>query len=205
LLSICNGKFLHIIALTMNDVSDQLKGEEHAILYKPPNHKLFDPDKPVVSPVLQKRLAAAAAGPSNASAPVFNVTLGNELVGLFQPQAPPPLPPAALTHNTPLQYDLACPLLLPPTQTSGTDMTLNDFCAKYDLSPTILQKLHENSYTNACMLRFVMIDKLCKMGFRLGEMAALRDALRCGQLSNLHNTNAYVPMDFRSGQSLGPP
>jgi hypothetical protein len=81
LLGICNGKFLHIIALTMNEVSNQLKGKEHTTLYKPLNHKLFDPDKPVVSLVLQKHLAAA--GPSNASAPVFNITLGNELVGLF--------------------------------------------------------------------------------------------------------------------------
>jgi hypothetical protein len=56
-------------------------------------------------------------------------------------------------------------------------MTLNNFCAKYDLSLTILQKLLENSYTNARMLHFVMIDELCKMGFRLGEIAALRDAI----------------------------
>ena len=159
----------------MTDIGGQLKGEEHATLYKPPNHKLFNLDKPVVSPVLQKRLAAATASPSNA-APVFNVTLGNELVGLFQPPAPPP--PAPVTtpiHNT--VFDPTCPLLLPPTQTPGADMTLENFCVKYDLSPTILQKLKDNSYTNARTLRFVLMDELREMGFRLGEIAALRDAV----------------------------
>jgi hypothetical protein len=40
-----------------------------------------------------------------------------------------------------------------------------------------LNKFTENFYKHARALRFVTIDELKEMGFRLGEIAGLRDAV----------------------------
>jgi hypothetical protein len=147
-------------------IATKLKGEEHATLHKPPNHKLFDNNKPV-SPVLQKRIAAQNASSLN-SAPVFNLTLRNEFADIFCPHAP----------GVPTQHEQPSNSLLHLTQPPGTDAPLADFCVKYDLCDNILKKLQDNSYTHVHMLHFVMIDELKQeMGFKLREIAALRDAV----------------------------
>ena len=56
-------------------------------------------------------------------------------------------------------------------------MPLAQFCAEYDLGATVLDKLSENLYKEARVLRFVTVDDLKQMNFRLGEIAALRDAV----------------------------
>jgi hypothetical protein len=60
---------------------------------------------------------------------------------------------------------------------SGEDMPITQFCAKYELGKGVLEKFEENSYSHARMLRFVTIEELKEMKFRLGEIAALRDAV----------------------------
>jgi hypothetical protein len=51
------------------------------------------------------------------------------------------------------------------------------FCAEYDLGDNILSKLIKNAYKEARFLRFVTIAELKEMGFQLGEIAAIRDAV----------------------------
>jgi hypothetical protein len=57
-------------------------------------------------------------------------------------------------------------------------MPIKDFCTVFNLSANILGKLEENGYTDARMFRFVLLSELKDdMGFKLGETAALRDAV----------------------------
>jgi hypothetical protein len=157
----------------------QLKGEAHATLEKPPNHKLFDGSQQL-SPVLQRRLDAQNAksnAPNAPSAPVFNFTIGNELVDLFRPSRPAPAPQHAPAAPLAPAYDLQCPTLLHSSRSPGIDMPLTEFCMVYDLGPGLLEKFHDNSYKDARVLRFVTIADLKEMKFQLGEIAALRDAV----------------------------
>jgi len=56
-------------------------------------------------------------------------------------------------------------------------MPLVEFCQEYDLVPTILEKLSDNLYKDARVLRFITIEELKQMEFRFGKIAALRDAV----------------------------
>jgi hypothetical protein len=47
---------------------------------------------------------------------------------------------------------------------------------EYELGKGIEKKFIENSYLHTCVLCFLTIDELKEMRFRLGEIAALRDA-----------------------------
>ena len=67
--------------------------------------------------------------------------------------------------------------LLLALQPPGTDMSLKDFCVKYDLDDKICVKLTENAFKNSCFLHFLTLDDLCNMKFLYGEIAALHDAL----------------------------
>ncbi|KAN0078449.1 hypothetical protein V8E55_010506 [Tylopilus felleus] len=124
---------------------------------KPPNHKLFDEQS--------KSMKSVTA------APVFNFSIGNEVLGLFRHISGAPA--AAQTHEGP--YDLG-DQLLPSTRAPGPNMPLDKFCTAYHLSANILAKILENKYTNAPLLHFVTIPDLKLMRFELGEIAALRDA-----------------------------
>jgi hypothetical protein len=154
----------------------QLKGDEHATLHKPPNHKLFDTTNQAVSPVLQKRIAAqnTKTGSSNTS-PIFNISLGNDILDIFRP--PPPPNPIPVPLSAPPVYNAPSSLLLHPSRVPGPDIPLSEFCEQYSLGPNILRKLQDNFYTHARVLRFVTIDELKEMDFRLGEIAELRDAV----------------------------
>lgn len=67
--------------------------------------------------------------------------------------------------------------LLPANRTIGVEMPLAQFCATYNLSANIRSILQDNAFENVTLLRFVSIPQLEKMGLRLGEIAALRDAI----------------------------
>jgi len=56
-------------------------------------------------------------------------------------------------------------------------MRIDEFCTTYDLVHTIHDKLVDNGYLHARLLRFVTIDELKQMKFLLGEIAAIRDAV----------------------------
>ena len=171
-----------------------MKGEDHALLEKPPNHRLFDAEHIAMSPVLKRRLdaqKATAVAAAPVAAPVFNFTIGNDLVDLLRPavrervQDPPsyravdaptllPVPVPALV---PASYNLQHPTLLQHGRIAGPDMTIRDFCTLYDLTDVVHNKFTSNSYMHARMLRFLTVDETKEMNFLLGEIAALRDAL----------------------------
>jgi hypothetical protein len=163
----------------------QLKGDEHATIDKPPNHKLFDLSNAKISPVMQCRLDNQNT--KNAPAPsIINVSFGKEFVNMLQgpplvqadvptsPQTAPRSPPCTLPRPT---YDMKCPTLLPANRAAGPDMPVTEFCATYDLTLTIQDKLVLNGYLHARFLRFITIDELKQMEFLFGEIAAMRDAV----------------------------
>jgi hypothetical protein len=112
---------------------------------------------------------------SQPSQPVINFTISNELVNLFRPT--PSVAPPPVVLPVPATVDLACPSLLNPSRSPGLDMPLASFCSLYGLGDSVLRKLVDNAYTDARMLRFITIAELKEMEFRLGEIAALRDAV----------------------------
>lgn len=63
-------------------------------------------------------------------------------------------------------------------------MPLREFCTKYGLGLHTLKKFEDNYYTDARVLRFVTIDELKQMEFRLGEIAGLRDAVELWSVPN---------------------
>jgi hypothetical protein len=68
-------------------------------------------------------------------------------------------------------------MLLGPARNLGPDMAIAQFCNSFGLQPTIQAKLEENAYDYARNLRFIALDDLKEMGFKLGEKAALQDAI----------------------------
>ncbi|KAG2741733.1 hypothetical protein P692DRAFT_20879807 [Suillus brevipes Sb2] len=151
-----------------------LKGDGIATVVKPPHHKLFDSRASAISPVLQRRLDAQNTK-SSPSAPVFNFTIRNEVVNFCCPQVP--VIPAMPLAVAPAPSDPTCTSLLHPSCMQGIDMPLNEFCANYDLGNTIHAKFAQNAYKEARFLHFVTIPELKEMGFQLGEIAALHDAV----------------------------
>ncbi|KAF5380154.1 hypothetical protein D9615_006147 [Tricholomella constricta] len=161
-----------------------LKGEEHATLDKPPNHRMFDAAS-IRSPVLQRRLDAQNQKNVPLPAPVFNLTIGDGVFDRFlgsRSALPPPTLPLTPLAPAAAVYDLQCPTLLHPARLPGQDMSLTQFCAMFKLGDAVLEKFHENGYNEARVLRFVTIEDLKEMKFRLGEIAALRDAVETWSL-----------------------
>jgi len=64
-------------------------------------------------------------------------------------------------------------------------MTLSEFCTRYGLSDEILTKLTKNGYTRTQTLRFVQTDDLNTIGFMLGEVAEMKDAVEQWTLPSL--------------------
>jgi hypothetical protein len=145
-----------------------------------------------MSPVLQRRLEQNKA--ATATAPVFNLIISKDIIDVLRPQPqetvaeplqptlPTPMPvlhqalPLVPATNTPL-YDFNCPTIIQDGHAPGPDMAIDMFCTQYQLGEGILKKLTDNSYTHARMFRFVTIQDLKEMHFRLGEVAGLRDAV----------------------------
>jgi hypothetical protein len=145
-----------------------------ATLIKPPNNRLFDSTLRV-SPIVQRRMndqAVNANATLPVSAPVFNISVGDGVLDLFRPRIPvqdtpaPALPPVA-THA----------MVLSPARDIGQDRSIAEFCALYGLQPSIQKKLEDNAYDHARLLRFVSLNNLGEMEFKLGERAALLDAI----------------------------
>jgi hypothetical protein len=153
-------------------VSNKLNPGGPVTLKKPPNNKLFDPKSTSrMSPVLQRRkeqMEAAAAPPTPvAGPPVFNIALGADFANILRPApvaAPEPL----------IQPTL---MLLHPSRSLGADMCLSDFCNLYDLDDSIRTKFEQHGYKRSRHLRHVQLSDLTEMALKLGEVAALKDAV----------------------------
>jgi len=169
-----------------------MKDGDQATVEQPPHHRLFNMNAND-SPVLRRRQEAQKANALAApAAPVINFTFGNDVMERFDrlihPQANPtpavpayaPVPAPAYTPPTDTavgQYDLQCPTIIQQNQLPGRDMPIVEFCAAFDLGNAIEKKLLDNSYRHARMLRFVTLQDLKEMDFRLGEIATFRDGV----------------------------
>lgn len=148
-----------------------------ATVDKPPNHRLFDAKKSSLSPVLQRHLdmQSKASASTQASAPIFNFTIGNELTSLFRPQVPLPVPPTIQSVSAPFEEN---GLLIPSGHATGPDMPIICFCLAYQLDDSIAEKFVSHSLKEARLLWFVRFADLKEMGFKFREIAALRDAIK---------------------------
>ena len=149
----------------------------------PPNHHLFQVDSdaaesaPLPPTILQRRrleLQNPKSTPASASsAPVFNISAGEAVLDLIRPRPAIEHPePAALT--VPSNQGK---MLLGPARILGPDMSIDQFCESFGLQPSIRARLEVNGYYYARNLRFVTLDDLMEMGFKLGEKASLQDAV----------------------------
>ena len=68
-------------------------------------------------------------------------------------------------------------MLLGPGFDLGPDMTIDAFCRTYGLHQSIFEKLDKNGYDHARNLRFVSLDNLAEIGFKLGQKALIQDAV----------------------------
>ena len=139
-----------------------------------------------MSPVIARRKAdqaaqfAAVMASNPQGPPVFNISLGNDFASMFQPQ-PPALPPPPALPALPVQPPPPPPppssTLIPVNQEPGTDMPFSDFCRQYGLSSNVLDKLIQNSFNCTRSLRFTCPEDLKEIGFLLGEVAEMKDAV----------------------------
>jgi hypothetical protein len=64
-------------------------------------------------------------------------------------------------------------------------MPISDFCAQYGLSTGVLNKLTTNSFIHTCSLRFVQTEDLGTIGFLLGKVAEIKDAVERWEVLSL--------------------
>ena len=166
-----------------------MKGDEHATIETPLNHRLFDPENTKLSPVLRKRAELAKQqGQQQGAAPIINFSFGRELANLLcgplnAPAAnvDPPvyLPPgsAPIYMAPPHDYDLTCPTLLQVNGKTSIDMALNAFCELYKLDDGIRDCFQEHRYKYTQMFHFLMMKDMEAMAFKAGEIAEVWDAI----------------------------
>ena len=147
------------------------------MIEKPPNHRLFD-RQATLSPVLTRCAEAQNAKvAATSAAPIFNISVGDGVLDLFRPArvAAPEVPAAAPQIFT--GHSNVNKMLLNPTRDIGADMPIAEFCISFGIQHTVLEKLVENAYDFARNLHFITLYNLTEMGFKLGEKAALQDAV----------------------------
>ncbi|KAJ7812937.1 hypothetical protein B0H14DRAFT_3751742 [Mycena olivaceomarginata] len=134
---------------------------------RPPNHAIFSGNgNSGLAPqsILQRRIAANQSAASN-SAPTINnhFSFPDALMDLLRPApasaaAVPPATPTTQTHDG--------QMLLPPTMNVGIAMSIDVFCATYDLDPSIADKLATNGYKKASAFRFIELKDLVSIKLR---------------------------------------
>jgi hypothetical protein len=133
-----------------------------------PGHQLNE-----LSPLLQHHLMTRyqpTAG--NSTTPVFNFNIPPELLNVFRPTNVQPTEERA----PPTMQDQH--FLFQPGSHHGPDLSLDDFCTSYKLSDRIRTRLHENGYISVETLTFIVVPELREMGFKFGEIAAMKAAMR---------------------------
>ena len=149
---------------------------------KPPNHKEFDGlSSNLLSDtalLIQRRLAernSTQSAPSASNAPTINFNVPNDFFSFLRPAATPnPLLPTAPTDHIANTVDI---LLLSVSARPGPDLSLTDFCVAFELSQEILTKLTDNGYMGTRTIRYIIVSELKEMGFKNGEIAAMKDAV----------------------------
>ncbi|KAJ3804406.1 hypothetical protein F5876DRAFT_70661 [Lentinula aff. lateritia] len=145
----------------------QLKEDDDiATITKPPNNQHFDrfnTEKGRISPLLEKRLNSA-----HHSSAVPTIINQIHMPAEFIPQRP-----ATVNSSAPLLAPaVIAPSKLVPTHL-GPDMTVDNFCQKYELGGTISVHLVEQGYMKTKTFQHITLDDLKEMMFKLGEIASL--------------------------------
>jgi hypothetical protein len=86
--------------------------------------------------------------------------------------APPPYP--FMLHN--IGIPPASLSLLPIARATGPSLALEDFCSQYQVDLTVHQKLFDEGYKTSHHLQYATVSELKEAGFRIGEIASLKDA-----------------------------
>jgi hypothetical protein len=68
-------------------------------------------------------------------------------------------------------------LLLRSDLKPGERLTIVDFCSHYSLDSSICNRLVENGFSTSSALRRVAVSDLKDMGFKMGEVAELQEAV----------------------------
>jgi hypothetical protein len=88
--------------------------------------------------------------------------------------APGPPPYPFVPHNAGAP---SAPLsLLPLARTAGPSLTLEDFCSQYQVDLGVRKKLYDEGYKTSHHLQYATVSELKEAGFRIGEIASLKDA-----------------------------
>ena len=116
------------------------------------------------------------------AAPTINFSIGKEIVDLLRPASAAipaeSLAPPVYTAPPPQHsFDIGCPMLLQANRHAGIDMTLEVFCATYELDDAIRNRFQEHRYKHARMLRYLTVKDMEAMKFWAGEIAEVRDAI----------------------------
>lgn len=147
-------------------------GSPSATIEHPPNIREFDPvsGHTIItrSPLLQARLKAMEKekGPQ-AQAPVVNVVLPANY-GLPHPAAPAAPAPAPIADSG----------LIPSQYKEGQKMDISAFCAVYELPANVYERLHENAITGTHAFAHMTPADLTTMGFKIGEVIDLKEAIK---------------------------
>lgn len=131
------------------------------------------------APLIQRRLAERNAAqstpdPPASTVPTINFNLPNDIVSFLRPASAPLQTTPGQTNALVNSADMP---VLPVSARPGPDLSLANFCAVYDLSPDIHAKLTENGYTGTRTIRYIVVSELKEMGFKNGEIAAMKDAV----------------------------
>lgn len=105
-------------------------------------------------------------------------------------RTPSPLPLAAAQPYSFAVQTMGAPsapslTLLPANRKAGSLLTLKDFCYMYQVDDVVCQKLFDEGYKTSSHLQYAMVQELKEAGFRIGEIASLKDA--CARWSLPYN------------------
>lgn len=68
-------------------------------------------------------------------------------------------------------------MLLPSPLSDGPNLTVQDFCATYELDHAIHKRLLDNGYRRTRSFKHIEIEDLKAMGFMRGDIAELKEAV----------------------------
>ncbi|KAJ7300523.1 hypothetical protein DFH08DRAFT_979577 [Mycena albidolilacea] len=138
-----------------------LKGEQFATINKPPNNEHFDK--------LSPKLLPPAPPFSN-----ININFPPELVSMFgRPPAPAP-DPAPVAAAAPVHGPA---MLIPSGCAAGPSLSVEDFCAQYDLDDEICARFRQHKFKKTNSFSYITLAQLTTMEFLAGEIAELQVAI----------------------------
>lgn len=93
------------------------------------------------------------------------------------------LPPPVITAPPPAPLLEKPTGLIPSALNEGPRMDINTFCAIYLLPDAVLQHFRENAITGTHAFSHITDTDLTQMGFKIGEVIDLKEAIKMWALS----------------------